>query len=78
MKLLRTSALVVAAGLLFGCQTAPEPRGVAASHPTRSNTDTERMARINEQGIKQGVDVIWVNPPQKKKEEDDNGGSNRH
>ena len=60
---MRLLLLLAIAGFgLAGCASAPKPEGATAGD---DGVDHAKMGVIEEQALRSGVRVFWVNPPRK-------------
>lgn len=69
---IRTSIplLIVCLALGAGCAMSPEQIGERSQHNAYDRYDQDTISRINQDARRQGVDVIWVNPPMKRSSND--------
>jgi succinate dehydrogenase hydrophobic anchor subunit len=59
-------AIIFCSFFLVGCATSSAYRE-GSSNEERATVDKDRVAIINQQAKRNGVDVIWVNPPTRRK-----------
>jgi hypothetical protein len=58
---MRLTVLLTIAALSGGCASASKPAPAGAA----IDVDTAKMALIDRQAARVGVQVIWINPPRK-------------